>query len=130
LSAWAAILASAGKIVSAEAGAFQDVHAALMVHPMPTPYGAFIESIAYARQLARFSMGRPGEYALDATQMRRLEEGLHQAHVGEASKERSWKPRCMRQSKQAIPTVREQVPNELGICLVTWEPLLRYAEDG
>jgi metal-dependent amidase/aminoacylase/carboxypeptidase family protein len=37
-----------GKTVFVEAGALNDVHAALMVHPFPTPYGAFIPTRTYA----------------------------------------------------------------------------------
>ncbi len=35
----------------------------------------------------------------------------------------------MKQSKQAIPTRREQLPDKLGIRLMTRERLLRYALD-
>ncbi len=68
---------AAGKTLFVEAGAFQDVHAALMVHPMPTPYGAFVPTVVYARQRAQFSTTGAGGRPLDAAKMRLLEEALH-----------------------------------------------------
>jgi amidohydrolase len=67
---------AAGKILFIEAGAFQDVHAALMVHPMPTPYGEFLPTVVYARQRAQFSTTGAGGRSLDAAKMRLLEEAL------------------------------------------------------
>jgi metal-dependent amidase/aminoacylase/carboxypeptidase family protein len=73
----------AGKIVLVEAGAFQDVHAALMVHPMPTPYGAFLPSTVYARQQAQFSTTGTGRHSLGATGMQQLEEALRRAVISQ-----------------------------------------------
>src|SRR5512133_778597 len=49
------VFGTPAETVFVEAGAFNDVHAALMVHPFPTPYGAFIPPHVYGRQLAEFS---------------------------------------------------------------------------
>ncbi|HEY6687326.1 MAG TPA: M20/M25/M40 family metallo-hydrolase [Propionibacteriaceae bacterium] len=66
-----------GKTVLVEAGAFNDVHAALMVHPFPTPYGAFIPTHVYGRQLAEFSRSEGAERPPLATaQLRALEAAL------------------------------------------------------
>jgi metal-dependent amidase/aminoacylase/carboxypeptidase family protein len=69
-----------GKTVLVDAGAFRNVHAALMVHPFPTPYGAFIPTHTYGRQLAEFSRssGAAGGQ-LDAAALRALETALSAA---------------------------------------------------
>src|SRR5512133_3169345 len=66
-----------GKGIFVEAGAFNDVHAALMVHPFPTPYGAFIPTRVYGRQLAEFSRSEGARHPPLATaQLRALEAEL------------------------------------------------------
>jgi hypothetical protein len=68
-----------GKALFLEAGAFDDVHAALMVHPGATPYGAFLPSKAYLRQRAAFSSAGPGTGNLGVTQLRVLREALRRS---------------------------------------------------
>jgi len=68
-----------GKVVLLEAGAFEDVHAALMVHPWPTPYGAIIPSQDGWRVRAQFSSAGTGERLLGPVEMQRLEETLQQS---------------------------------------------------
>jgi metal-dependent amidase/aminoacylase/carboxypeptidase family protein/predicted amidohydrolase len=68
-----------GKLLFLEAGAFEDVHAALMVHPGGTPYGAFLPSKAYLRQRASFSSADSGAGNLGVTEMRLLKEALRRS---------------------------------------------------
>jgi metal-dependent amidase/aminoacylase/carboxypeptidase family protein len=70
-----------GKVVFLEAGAFEGVHAALMVHPWPTPYGALIPSLDGWRVRARFSSAGTGERLLGPAEMRGLEERLQQSII-------------------------------------------------
>lgn len=70
---------AAGKIALVEAGAFEGVHAALMVHPAPTPWSFFHPTQVYLRQQARFSRTGPDGRSLGITQMRLLEEALRRA---------------------------------------------------
>ncbi len=65
-----------GKIALLEAGAFDSVHAALMVHPGPTPVGAFAPSKAYLRQRAQFSRADAGGRVLDRAALQQLEVTL------------------------------------------------------
>jgi metal-dependent amidase/aminoacylase/carboxypeptidase family protein len=67
---------AAGKIALLEAGAFEGVHAALMVHPGPTPWSMFIPTHVYLRQRARFSISGASERPLGEAWLRRLEEAL------------------------------------------------------
>jgi metal-dependent amidase/aminoacylase/carboxypeptidase family protein len=68
-----------GKIVLLEAGAFDGVHAALMVHPAPTPYGVVIPSKAGIRLHARFTGPSPDGGGLTPARARALERALHRA---------------------------------------------------
>jgi metal-dependent amidase/aminoacylase/carboxypeptidase family protein len=70
-----------GKALLFEAGAFEGVHAALMVHPFPTPYGVIIPSKAHLRLRARFSSAAAGESAFGEAEMRRLEEALKRSII-------------------------------------------------
>jgi metal-dependent amidase/aminoacylase/carboxypeptidase family protein len=70
-----------GKALLLEAGAFEGVHAALMVHPFPTPFGVIIASKAHVRLRARFSRADAGGRALGPTEMRRLEEALKRSII-------------------------------------------------
>jgi metal-dependent amidase/aminoacylase/carboxypeptidase family protein len=74
-----------GKTVLVEAGAFDGVHAALMVHPFPTPYGAFIPTHVYGRQLAEFSRSGGPAGPLAPAQLRALEAELDKTvtHLGQ-----------------------------------------------
>jgi metal-dependent amidase/aminoacylase/carboxypeptidase family protein len=65
-----------GKIALLKAGAFEDVHAALMVHPGPGPYGGFMPSKAGLRVRAQFSRSREGESTLGPAEAKRLEAAL------------------------------------------------------
>jgi metal-dependent amidase/aminoacylase/carboxypeptidase family protein len=65
-----------GKIAFLEAGAFERVHAALMVHPWPTPFGMFAPTHVYPRQRARFSGAGADGRPLGVAEMRLLEETL------------------------------------------------------
>jgi metal-dependent amidase/aminoacylase/carboxypeptidase family protein len=65
-----------GKIALLEAGAFEGVRAALMVHPGPTPFGMFVPTHVYLRQRARFSSSAAGGRSLDEASLRLLEEAL------------------------------------------------------
>jgi metal-dependent amidase/aminoacylase/carboxypeptidase family protein len=69
---------AAGKIALLEAGAFEGVHAALMVHPSPTPYGSFVPTYVYLRQRARFSHAGADGRHLGVSELRMLEEALKQ----------------------------------------------------
>jgi metal-dependent amidase/aminoacylase/carboxypeptidase family protein len=75
-----------GKTVLVEAGAFDGVHAALMVHPFPSPYGAFIPTHVYGRQLAEFSRLGGAAGPLAAAQLRALEAELDKivTHLGQS----------------------------------------------
>jgi metal-dependent amidase/aminoacylase/carboxypeptidase family protein len=70
-----------GKTVFVEAGAFNDVHAALMVHLFPSPYGAFIPTHVYGRQLAAFPRSEGDGHPLAAPQLRSLEAELNTTSV-------------------------------------------------
>lgn len=64
-----------GKDALLEAGAFAGVHAALMIHPFPTPCGCILPTINYARVRATFARG-DGATAVDRDGLRRLLEEL------------------------------------------------------
>lgn len=68
-----------GKIVLLEAGAFEGVHAALMVHPAPSPYSSIVPSKAGVRLHARFSKAGAGESGFGAAWAQLLEEALRRA---------------------------------------------------
>jgi hypothetical protein len=69
-----------GKTLFVHAGAFRNVHAALMAHPFPTPYGAFIPTHTYGRLLAEFSRSSGATRGqLDAAALRALETALSTA---------------------------------------------------
>ncbi len=68
-----------GKVLFLEAGVFEGVHAALMLHPTETPYGTFIASKACLRQRARFSTGGASTGFLGAAEMRLLREVLRRS---------------------------------------------------
>jgi metal-dependent amidase/aminoacylase/carboxypeptidase family protein len=70
-----------GKALLFEAGAFEGVHAVLMVHPGPTPFGVIIPSKAYVRMRARFTRADAGGRILGEASMRRLEEALKQSII-------------------------------------------------
>ena len=67
-----------GKVVMLEEGAFETVHAALMVHPFPTPFSVIIPSKASLRLRARFASGSPGGYGVGIAELKRLEGELKQ----------------------------------------------------
>jgi hypothetical protein len=64
-----------------EAGAFEGVHAALMVHPSLSPYGVIIPSKAHVRLRARFTRAGAGGHVLGEASMRRLEEALKRSVI-------------------------------------------------
>ena len=68
-----------GKAVLFEAGAFKGVHAILMVHPFPTPFGVVIPSKAAVRQRASFSHSTLAGHSLGTSELRALEEALRKA---------------------------------------------------
>lgn len=70
---------AAGKIALLEGGAFEGVHAVLMVHPGPSPWSVFIPTHVYIRQRAQFSKASAKGQALGAAEMRQLKEALQQA---------------------------------------------------
>src|SRR6266700_4300903 len=70
-----------GKALLFEAGAFEGVHAALMVHPGPTPSGVIIPSKAHVRLRARFSSAGADGHVLGEASMRRLEEVLKRSII-------------------------------------------------
>jgi metal-dependent amidase/aminoacylase/carboxypeptidase family protein len=65
-----------GKIALLEAGAFDDVHAALMVHPGATPYSEFIPSVAGQRLRAQFSTPATGRRGLGPAEAQALVKAL------------------------------------------------------
>lgn len=69
---------AAGKIALFEGGAFDDVHAALMVHPGPTPWSMFIPTHVYLRERAQFTPADNGGGSLGLAEMKQLEEALKQ----------------------------------------------------
>ena len=68
---------AAGKIALLERGAFEDVHAALMAHPGPTPWSMFVPTSVYLRQRALFSPAFGG-CGLGLAELRSLKETLKQ----------------------------------------------------
>jgi metal-dependent amidase/aminoacylase/carboxypeptidase family protein len=60
-----------GKDVLLDAGAFDGVHAALMIHPFPTPCGCILPTTQYARVRATFSKA-DGATAFDRDGLRML----------------------------------------------------------
>src|SRR6266566_3036433 len=70
-----------GKALLLEAGAFEGVHAALMVHPFPTPFGVIIPSKAHVRVRARFTRAGAGGRVLGPVEMQRLGEALKQSII-------------------------------------------------
>jgi metal-dependent amidase/aminoacylase/carboxypeptidase family protein len=70
---------AAGKIALLEAGAFEGIHAVLMVHPGPSPWSLFIPTHVYLRQRARFSPAGAGGRPIGVPELRHLEEALKQA---------------------------------------------------
>jgi metal-dependent amidase/aminoacylase/carboxypeptidase family protein len=70
-----------GKALLFEAGAFEGVHAALMVHPSLSPYGVIIPSKAHVRLRARFTRAGAGGHVLGEAEMRRLEEALKRSII-------------------------------------------------
>lgn len=67
-----------GKDALLEAGAFAGVHAAMMIHPFPTPCGCILPTINYARVRARFSK-RDDATVFDRDGLRTLLEDLKRA---------------------------------------------------
>lgn len=67
-----------GKVVMLEGGAFDGVHAALMLHPFPTPFSVIIPSKASLRLRAQFGSGGPGGYAVSLRELKQLEGELKQ----------------------------------------------------
>jgi metal-dependent amidase/aminoacylase/carboxypeptidase family protein len=70
-----------GKIMLLEAGAFDGVHAALMVHPGPGRCGAFIAAKAFLRVRARFSPARPGARSPSNDELRALEKAMRRSVI-------------------------------------------------
>jgi metal-dependent amidase/aminoacylase/carboxypeptidase family protein len=68
-----------GKIALLEAGVFDDVHAALMVHPGATPYSEFIPSVAGQRLRAQFSTPAAGGRGLGPAEAQALARTLRRA---------------------------------------------------
>lgn len=64
-----------GKDALFEAGAFAGVHAAMMIHPFPTPCGCILPTINYARIRAKFSKA-DGATVFDRHGLRALLEEL------------------------------------------------------
>lgn len=69
---------AAGKIVLLEGGAFDDVHAALMIHPGPTPWSMFVPTHVYLRHRAQFSCSNSQGRSMGLADMKQLEESLKQ----------------------------------------------------
>jgi metal-dependent amidase/aminoacylase/carboxypeptidase family protein len=67
-----------GKDVLLEAGAFGGVHAAMMIHPFPTPCGCILPTVNYARIRAQFSQA-DGATVFDRDGLRVLLEELKRA---------------------------------------------------
>lgn len=67
---------AAGKITLLEAGAFEGIHAALMVHPAPTPWSFFLPTQVYLRQRAQFSRAGAAGGGLGEAWLRLLEATL------------------------------------------------------
>ena len=86
-----------GKDALLEAGAFAGVHAAMMIHPFPTPCGCILPTINYARMRARFSTA-DGATVFDRQGLRILLEELE---------------RTVRSSKQT-PALFVARPEEAG----------------
>jgi metal-dependent amidase/aminoacylase/carboxypeptidase family protein len=70
---------AAGKIALLESGAFEGVHAVLMVHPGPSPWSLFIPTHVYMRQRAQFSKTDARPECLGVDELRHLKEALQQA---------------------------------------------------
>lgn len=70
---------AAGKIALLERGAFEGVHAVLMVHPGPSPWSVFIPTHVYIRQRAQFSKTSAECESLGVIELRYLKETLKQA---------------------------------------------------
>lgn len=68
-----------GKTVFVEAGAFDGVDLALMVHPFPTPYSAFIPTNTYGRQLAAFSCSKHGAPRFEGAGLEAFHAALERA---------------------------------------------------
>jgi metal-dependent amidase/aminoacylase/carboxypeptidase family protein len=68
-----------GKIALLEAGVFDDVHAALMVHPGATPYSELIPSVAGLRIQARFSKAPTIGPGIGPAEAKGLDQTLRQA---------------------------------------------------
>ncbi len=66
----------AGKVALLEAGIFKGVHAALMVHPGPTPFNMVLPSMAGLRCRAVFSEDARGGQAIGPDEAQRLDELL------------------------------------------------------
>ena len=67
-----------GKDALLDAGAFDGVHAVLMMHPFPTPCGCILPTTQYARVRARFSRA-DGATVFDRNGLRMLLEELERA---------------------------------------------------
>lgn len=67
-----------GKIMLLEAGAFEGMHAALMLHPGPGRAGAFVPSKAFLRESARFT-NAAGARTLDTAELRSLEKAMRRS---------------------------------------------------
>jgi metal-dependent amidase/aminoacylase/carboxypeptidase family protein len=65
-----------GKVALLEAGAFERVHAVLMIHPGPSPWSMFYPTHIYLRQRARFSSA--GGRSIGIAEMRLLKLRLQQ----------------------------------------------------
>ena len=70
---------AAGKIALLEGGAFEGVHAVLMIHPGPSPWSVFIPTHVYLRQRAQFSKTSATRDSLGVNELRYLKEALQQA---------------------------------------------------
>jgi metal-dependent amidase/aminoacylase/carboxypeptidase family protein len=68
-----------GKVELLEGGAFDDIHAALMVHPFPTPFSVIIPSRASLRLRAQFSSSTAEGHFLGVSELTQLEGELKQA---------------------------------------------------
>ncbi len=72
---------ASGKIALLKAGAFEGMHAALMIHPMPTPWSIFLPWPAYLRQRARFSRAGDSGRLLGVAELRSLKEALQRTVI-------------------------------------------------
>ena len=71
-----------GKIVLLEAGAFEGVHAVMMMHPFPTPWSVYIPTVNYPRLRAEFSRADGGSAPINRSALTSLKETLTRAAEG------------------------------------------------